>query len=89
MSTNFLRNVRAENYKELVEDMLIQYQQPVSAATWLQYVSKDPFHSHLDFFSDNCGMVSNEHGERFHQDIVTTEQRYQGKWSPTMLANCC
>lgn len=28
-------------------------------------------HSHLDFFHDNCGMVSDKHGERFHQDIET------------------
>ena len=26
-------------------------------------------HSHLDKFSDDCGDVSNEQGERFHQDI--------------------
>ena len=26
-------------------------------------------HSHLDFFRDNLGNVSEEHGERFHQDI--------------------
>jgi len=24
-------------------------------------------------------MISDEHGERFHQDIATMEQRYQGK----------
>lgn len=26
-------------------------------------------HSHLDFFPQNLGDVSDEHGERFHQDI--------------------
>ena len=46
-------------------------------------------HSHLDFLSDNCGMVSDEHGERFHQDIAIVEQRYQGKWSTAMLADYC
>ena len=46
-------------------------------------------HSHLDFFPDNCGMVSDEHGERFHQEIATMEKRYQGKWSTAMLADCC
>ncbi|GBN86114.1 hypothetical protein AVEN_76410-1, partial [Araneus ventricosus] len=34
--------------------------------------------SHLNFFSDNCGQVSDEHGERFHQDIANMEKRYQG-----------
>jgi hypothetical protein len=46
-------------------------------------------HSHLDFFPDNCGIVSDEHGERFHQEIATMEKRYQGKWSTSMLADCC
>jgi len=25
--------------------------------------------------------VSDEHGERFHQDISSMEKRYQGKWN--------
>jgi hypothetical protein len=44
---------------------------------------------HLDFFPDNCGMVSDEHGERFHQETATIEKRYQGKWSTSMLADYC
>ncbi|UYV70837.1 hypothetical protein LAZ67_8000790 [Cordylochernes scorpioides] len=35
------------------------------------------------------GAVSDEHGERFHQDISSMEKRYQGKWSPAMLADYC
>ncbi|UYV69180.1 hypothetical protein LAZ67_6002670 [Cordylochernes scorpioides] len=46
-------------------------------------------HSQLDFFPDNLGAVSDEHGERFHQDISSMEKRYQGKWSPGMLADYC
>ena len=38
-------------------------------------------HSHLDFFPEDCGAVSDEHGERFHQDISSMEKRYQGKWN--------
>ncbi|UYV80851.1 hypothetical protein LAZ67_19001986 [Cordylochernes scorpioides] len=34
-------------------------------------------HSHLDFFPDNLGAVSDEHGERFHQAISSMEKRYQ------------
>jgi hypothetical protein len=44
---------------------------------------------HLDFFPDNCGMVSDEHGEHFLQEIATIEKRYQGKWSTSMLADYC
>ncbi|KDR07760.1 hypothetical protein L798_02714, partial [Zootermopsis nevadensis] len=46
-------------------------------------------HSHLDFSPDNLGSVSDEHGERFHQDISTLERRYQGKWRASMIADYC
>jgi hypothetical protein len=45
--------------------------------------------SHLDFFPENLGAVSDEHGERFHQDIYNIEKRYQVKWSLSMLADYC
>jgi hypothetical protein len=32
---------------------------------------------------------SDEHGERFHQDISNMEKRYQGKWSLSMLTDYC
>jgi hypothetical protein len=43
----------------------------------------------LNFFPDNCGLVSEEHGERFHQDISSMEKRYQEKWNSAKLANYC
>ena len=43
--------------------------------------------SHLDFFHKNLGDVSDEHGERFHQDISVIESWYKGKWSVSMLAD--
>ena len=45
--------------------------------------------SQLDFFLENCGAVSDEHGERFPQDISSMEKRDQGKWNCAMLADCC
>jgi hypothetical protein len=39
----------------------------------------------LDFFPENLGTVSDEHGERFHQDIYNMEKQVQGKWSLSML----
>jgi hypothetical protein len=45
--------------------------------------------SHLDFFPLNCGDVSDEHAERFHQDISVMEHRYKGKWSAAMLGDFC
>jgi hypothetical protein len=45
--------------------------------------------SHLDFFSENCGSVSDQHGEHFHQDIAAMGSRYKGKWSPSMFSDYC
>jgi hypothetical protein len=33
--------------------------------------------------------MSDEHGERFHQDLKYFEQRYQGFWDPNMLGDYC
>ena len=46
-------------------------------------------HSHLDFFPDNLGDVSDEHGERFHQDISVIEKRYQVKPNERMMGDYC
>jgi hypothetical protein len=45
--------------------------------------------SHLDFFLLNLGIVSDEHGERFHPDISTMEKGYAGKSSQNMLVDYC
>ena len=41
---------------------------------------------HLKVFVENLGAMSNEHGERFHQDIASMEQRYQGFLNAKILA---
>ena len=46
-------------------------------------------HSHLDFFTANLGVVSDEHGERFHQQISIMENRYQGNFNPNMMGDYC
>ena len=40
----------------------------------------------LSFFCENLD-VSEEHGKRFHQNIVVIEKRFQGKWCVEMLAD--
>ena len=85
VATKFLGNVRAPNYKDLVNDMLgLFHEFGCNMSLKIHFLD-----SHLDFFPDNCGMVSDEHGERFHQEVATIEQRYQGKWSTSMLADYC
>jgi hypothetical protein len=86
MSQNtFLGNIKAENFQDIMRELLDSYQ----ALGCNMYLKIHFLHSHIDFFPDNLGAVSDEHGERFHQDIVSMEKWYQGKWSPSMLADYC
>jgi len=85
VANNFFGNNKADNYKELVDNLLHAYHNlGCNISLNIHFL-----HSHLDFFPANCGGVSDEHGERFHQDIAQMEKRYQGKWNPAMLADYC
>ena len=44
---------------------------------------------HIDRFPENLGSISDEQGERFHQDIKEMESRYQGRWDAVMMADYC
>ena len=82
---NFLGNHKADNYRGVVDNLLKSYKNMgCNMSLKIHFL-----HSHLDFFPENLGAVSDEHGERFHQDISDMENRYQGKWSPSMLADYC
>lgn len=82
---NFLGNHRAPNYVELVNRLLAAYcDLQCNMSLKIHFLD-----SHLDFFPENLGAVSDEHGERFHQQIATIEKRYQGKWIPAMLGDYC
>ncbi|PNF40333.1 hypothetical protein B7P43_G04516 [Cryptotermes secundus] len=67
------------NYKELMGELLSCYEKICCNMS----LEIDFLHAHLDFFPENCGAVSDTHGERF-QDIAATE-----KWSPAILAEYC
>jgi hypothetical protein len=43
--------------------------------------------SHWNFFPKNLGAVSDTHRQRFHHDISNVEERYQDKWSSSLLAD--
>ena len=73
------------NFRELVQDLMYSYEQLGCNVSLKMHF----LFSHLDFFPLNCGEVSDEHGERFHQDISVMEHRYEGKWSAAMLGDYC
>lgn len=83
--TNFLGNKKSPDYVNIVQNCIETYKK-LGCNMSLKIHLLD---SHLDFFPENLGAVSDEHGERFHQDISVMESRYQGRWSAAMLADYC
>lgn len=82
---NFLGNHKDLNYKKIVEGMLKSYKKlGCSMSLKVHFLN-----SHLDYFPENLGAVSEEQGERFHQDIKEMERRYQERWSMSMMADFC
>jgi hypothetical protein len=75
----FLGNYKDHNYKQIVGKML-------GCAMRLKVHF---LNAHLDYFPENLGAVSEEHGERFHQDIKEMETRYQGIWNVNMMGDYC
>lgn len=85
LSDNFLGNHRSPAYKDGVQNLLDAYQKlGCNMSLKIHFL-----HSHLEFFPENLGMVSDEQGERFHQDIQLMERRYQGSWNASMMADYC
>ena len=82
---NFLSNRKRDDYVPHLEELLSAYK-----ATGCNMSLKVHFlHSHLDFFLENLGAVSNEHGERFYQDIVQFERRFSDKWNASISSEYC
>ncbi|KYN03872.1 hypothetical protein ALC62_05277 [Cyphomyrmex costatus] len=81
----FLGNKKSENYKDLVQNMLQNFQKlGTNMSIKVHYL-----HMHLDRFPENLGDLSEEQGERFHQDTRIMEERYQGRWDRHMMADYC
>ena len=79
----FLGNHRRDDYAMVVLNLIENYENlGCRMSLKLHFL-----HSHLDFFRDNLGNVSDEHGERFHQDIQVIEKRYQGRWNKAMMGD--
>jgi hypothetical protein len=81
----FLGNYRDPDYRNLVAELLRNYKNLGAKMSLKMHF----LFSHLDYFPKNLGAVSDEQGERFHQDISEMEMRYQGRWNPAMLGDFC
>ena len=82
---NFLGNKKADNFVNIVQSMLDAYRRLGANMS----IKVHFLHNHLDRFPENCGDVSDEQGERFHQDIKEMETRYQGRWDARMMTDYC
>jgi hypothetical protein len=81
----FLGNYKDPNYKQIVEKMLENFIALGCAISLKVYFPN----SHLHYFPENLGAVSEEQGERFHQAIKEMETRNQGKWNVNTMGDYC
>ena len=83
--SGFLGNTHVPDYQACIEKLLKSYEDMGCRMSLKIHF----LHSHLNFFPPNLGAVSDQHGERFHQDITKMESNYQGKWNPGMMGDFC
>ena len=79
----FLGNHTAENYEQLVQDLIKNYSKMGCRMSLKVHI----LDAHLDKFKENMGAYSEEQGERFHQDILDFERRYQGQYNENMMGD--
>ena len=84
-SSDFLGNKKADDYKELVAELLSSFQD-LGCNMSIKVLH---LKSHLDSFPEILGPVSDEQGERFHQEIKVMEYHCQGRWNIYMIAEYC
>ena len=83
----FLGNRRDYNYVNLVNRLPESFHKlGCNMSIKVQFIF---YIATLDGFPANLGDVSDEQGERFHQDIQTMEERYQGRYDTKMMADYC
>ena len=85
VKNSFLGNQRTDDYENNIKEMIIAFEeQKVKMSLKIHFLK-----SHLSFFPDDLGKISDQHGERFHQTIHVIESRYRGRCDARMLADFC
>jgi len=85
MIQNILGNVKDKYYKDVVQNCLNGYRNLGCNMS----IKVHFLFSHIGNFPEKLGDVSDEQGKRFHQDIKIMEERYQRRWSKTMMTDFC
>ena len=81
--SGFLGSKHVPDYQACIEKLLKSYE----GMRCRMSLKIHFLHSHHNFFPPNLGAVSDEHGERFHQDITKMESNYPGKGNPGMMGD--
>mgnify|MGYP004581398979 CR=1 FL=1 len=82
---NFLGNNKSPDYVAVVAEFLKAYEEmDCNMSIKIHFL-----HSHLEFFPENLGKLSDEQGERFHKELWEIEKRFQGKSSVNMMSEYC
>jgi hypothetical protein len=81
--SGFLGGFRSPYYEEQIEHMIKCYQEVGCRMSLKLHM----MHSHLDEFKDNLSDYSEQHGERFHQDMKDMEARYMRQCNETMMGD--
>lgn len=81
--SGFFGNHKADNFEELVQNLLNSMNSLGSKMTVKVHV----IDSHLDRFPKNVGHCSDEQGEALHQDWAEHQERYKGHDLVSMMAD--
>jgi hypothetical protein len=84
-ATKFLGNRKDSYYTNIVNKMLEAFKD-LGCNMSLKFHF---LHSHLDYFAENLGFLSEGQGERFHKDVKEIKRRYQGTCDINVLADYC
>ena len=79
----FLGNHMDDNYADLVANLVKSYGDMGCRMSMKVHM----LDAHLNEFKKNLGAYSEEHGERFHQDIKDFECRYQRQYNENMMGD--
>ena len=79
----FLGNTKDSDYKTVVENILTRFE-----ALGCRMSLKVHF-LYVHYFPLSLSDMSEEYGERYHQDIKSMETWYQGRWNVSTMADYC
>ena len=83
--SGFLGNTRVPNYQACIEKVLKSYEDMGCRMSLKIHF----LHSHLNVFPPNLVAVSDEHGERFQQDITEDGEQLSRQMEASMMGDFC